>query len=95
MRDHQADFDAKNAVVFGISFDTQEENKAFAEKFDFEYPLLCDVSREVGIAYGAAEEESSGFAKRICVIIDPEGKVKHVDENVTPKGFAERTLALL
>ncbi len=95
MRDHQADFDAKNAVVLGISFDSPEENKAFAEKFDFKYPLLCDVSREVGIAYGAAEEGSSGFAKRISIIIDPEGKVKHVDENVSPKGFAERTLALL
>jgi peroxiredoxin Q/BCP len=95
LRDHQAEFDAKNAVVLGISFDTQEENKAFADKFDFKYPLLCDTSREVGVAYGAAEAGSTGFAKRIAIIIDPEGKVKHVDENVSPKGFAERTLALL
>ncbi len=59
-----------------MSFDTQAENKAFAEKFSFGYPLLCDTDRTMGLAYGAADEPGiGGYAKRIAVIIGPEGEV--------------------
>jgi len=95
LRDLQAEYTAKNAVIVGISFDTREDNKAFAEKYQFPFPLLCDTTRSVGMAYGAAKDAKSGTAKRIGVIIDPDGKVKHVDDQVTPKGYAERTLELL
>ncbi len=59
-----------------MSFDTQADNKAFAEKFSFDYPLLCDVDRTMGLAYGAADEPGvGGYAKRIAVIIGPSGEV--------------------
>ena len=29
--------------VIGVSFDTPEENRAFAEKFDFPFPLWSDT----------------------------------------------------
>lgn len=81
--------------MLGVSFDTQAENKAFAEKFSFDYPLLCDTDRKMGIAYGAATDASSGFAKRIGVIIDPEGKVKHFEPKVDPKGWPKAAIDLL
>ena len=37
-----------------MSFDSAEENKAFSEKFSFNFPLLCDTDRKMGLAYGAA-----------------------------------------
>ena len=43
----------KGAEVLGISFDSVEENRAFAEKFDYPFRLLCDTERTVGMAYGA------------------------------------------
>ncbi len=39
------EYEAKNTKILGASFDTPEENKAFAEKFDFPFPLLCDTKR--------------------------------------------------
>ena len=39
--------------IAGISFDAPADNKAFAEKFDFPFPLLSDVDREVASRYGA------------------------------------------
>ena len=55
MRDHADRVSAAGLQVLGISFDTVDENRAFAEKFEFPYRLLCDVDRSVGIAYGAAD----------------------------------------
>jgi peroxiredoxin Q/BCP len=41
-------------VILGASFDSQEANAKFAKKFDFNFPLLCDTNRELGMAYGPA-----------------------------------------
>ena len=42
LRDHADRLDAAGLHVLGISFDGIDENRAFAEKFDFPYRLLCD-----------------------------------------------------
>ena len=52
-------------MVVGISCDTPEENAAFKDKFDFPYDLLCDVGKEVAVAYGAAASDDAGNPKRI------------------------------
>jgi peroxiredoxin Q/BCP len=87
--------DAKNAAILGVSFDTVAENKHFAEKFKFPYPLLSDTTRAMGIAYGAAEDAKSGNAKRVAYIIGPDGKVKNVFPKANTASFAVDVLALL
>jgi peroxiredoxin Q/BCP len=52
------------------------KNRAFAEKFAFPYPLLSDPDRAVGVAYGAADSPSSGTARRITYLIDPDGVIQ-------------------
>src|SRR5688572_11206148 len=42
---HRAAYEKKNAVILGVSFDTEAENAAFAKKFHFDFPLLCDTER--------------------------------------------------
>ena len=59
----------------GISFDSVDDNRAFAEKFDFDFPLLCDTSRAIGLAYGACDDKDAGYAKRISYLIGPDGHV--------------------
>jgi peroxiredoxin Q/BCP len=54
-----------------VSFDAVEENAAFAKKFQFPFPLLCDVKREIGVAYGAAGGPTDEYAKRITYVFDP------------------------
>jgi peroxiredoxin Q/BCP len=70
-------------VVLGASFDTVEENRAFAEAQEFGYQLLSDVTREVGEAYGvkkAPDEQWADFPKRLTFLIDPDGVVRKVYE---------------
>lgn len=75
-RDQIQEFDAKDVQLLGISFDTVPDNAAFAKKFNFNFPLLSDTSREVGLAYGAAEEADAQYAKRVSFLIGPDGTVK-------------------
>jgi peroxiredoxin Q/BCP len=75
-----------------VSFDTVAENKAFADKFDFPYSLLCDTTKAMSIAYGAAADANAKYPARISYIVD-DGKIswatevtdieQHVEEAVT------------
>jgi peroxiredoxin Q/BCP len=78
-----------------VSFDTPEANQAFAEKYGFPYRLLCDVDRTVGVAYGAADDAAAKTARRVSVLIDPQGKVHKVWPKVDTKAHPAEVLALL
>lgn len=65
-------------MIVGASFDTVEEQKAFAVENDFSYVLLSDTGREIGRAYEAEREEGDdyherGYPRRISYLIDPDG----------------------
>lgn len=62
-----------------------EENKAFAEKFDFPFLLLSDTERKLGLDYGACEDASAGAAQRISYLIGPNGKIVEVYGEVNPE----------
>ena len=83
---------AQGIEVLGVSFDTVEENRAFAEKFDFPYPLLCDVDRALGVAYGAAEGTDAQFAKRISYLIDEQGRIRLAYPKVKPDDHLDQVL---
>ena len=70
-----------------MSFDTEAENKSFAEKFSFNFPLLCDVDRKMGVAYGAADDTKAGNARRVGAVIDPQGKIKEWLPKVDARGY--------
>jgi len=78
--------------VLGISFDPVEENRAFAEKFDFPFRLLCDVDRAVGMAYGAADSPQAGYAKRISYVIGEQGEILLAYPKVNPSEHLDRVL---
>ena len=92
MRDRKDEASARNLEVLGISFDSVEENRAFAEKFDFPYKLLCDVDRAVGLAYGAADSADAEYAKRISYVIDEEGRIQLVYPKVKPDAHLDQIL---
>jgi peroxiredoxin Q/BCP len=94
-RDRQSKFEQKNTVLLGVSFDSVSENAAFAKKFGFEFPLLCDTERAVGIAYGACEKMQDTYAKRIAYVIDESGKVAKAFPKVEAAAFPEFVLGQL
>ncbi len=94
-RDRIAEFEQKNVQVFGVSFDTVEENKAFAEKFEYNFPLLCDTKRDIGMAYGACDDAQAANAKRISYLIGPDGTIKHSFGKVDAINHPQEALAML
>ena len=73
-------------MILGVSFDTPAENKQFAEKYAFNFPLICDTDRTIGTAYGANADPQKGAA-RVGVVIDPEGKIKQWHERVDARAW--------
>ena len=92
MRDHADRVDAAGLHVLGISFDSVDENRAFAEKFAFPFRLLCDIDRSVGMAYGAADAPEAGYAKRISYVIDEDGRILHAYPKVDPNTHLDQVL---
>ena len=67
-------------MIVGASFDTVEEQKAFAEEHSFPYSLISDATKEIGRAYEAERGEGEdyhemGIPRRISYLIDPEGNI--------------------
>jgi peroxiredoxin Q/BCP len=77
-RDRAPEFAQAGVEIVGVSFDTPEDNRGFAEKNGFPFRLLSDVDRKVGELYEtkrAPEESSPGYAKRRTYLIDPQGVI--------------------
>jgi peroxiredoxin Q/BCP len=67
--------------VVGVSVDTVESHRNFAEKNDLNFPLVSDHDKRISRTYGALSEDSS-HAKRMTFIIDKEGKIARIFTNV-------------
>lgn len=95
LRDRLDDFTARNAVVFGASFDTPEENRAFAQ--DQEYPfLLLSADRSTGEAWDVArpaDDRFANFPRRYSYLVDPEGIVRHAYDVTDVATHADAVLA--
>lgn len=49
-------------MILGASFDTVEENRAFADAQEFPFRLLSDVDRSVGAAYEVVRDPDDRYA---------------------------------
>lgn len=85
----------KGVQILGVSFDTVAENAAFAEKFAFPYPLLCDTERSIGLAYHATADPKAGDAKRITYVIGPDGTILQAHGAVKAREHPTTLLASL
>jgi peroxiredoxin Q/BCP len=88
-RDDFKTFEDKGIQIFGVSLDNESDNKAFAEKFSFPYPLLCDVNKEIALAYHAVKNKDDQYASRISYVIDGEGKIIESIESVDTKNHSK------
>ena len=97
LRDDFPNFKKIKAKILGISADSVKSHKKFAEKYNLPFTLLSDEKREVLKKYGVIKEKSM-FGKtflgiqRMSYLIDKEGNVAKVYENVKPAVHAEEVL---
>jgi len=75
-----------NAQVLGISVDSVDSHRVFAEQLGgITFPLLADFhpKGDIIVKYGLWRDDK-GYSRRAVVIVDREGIVRHVE--VIPKG---------
>lgn len=82
LRDMLADLQKMNGNLVAISVDAPFAQKAFAEKYSLNFPLLCDFKREVTKSYGIIRNNLSGVngydaANRAIFILDDMGKITY------------------
>jgi len=84
-QDSIGDFKKQGASLYGISVDSAFSHKAFQEHLGIQFPLLADFEPkgEVARKYGMYMEKH-GTNERGFVVIDADGKVKHVHKSPSP-----------
>jgi peroxiredoxin Q/BCP len=86
-RDELPKFGNLNAVILGVSPDSVESHKKFADKYKLPFTLLSDEKKEVLEKYEVWKEKSMYGKKymgvvRTTYIIDGEGKIKKIFSKV-------------
>jgi peroxiredoxin Q/BCP len=81
-----------DAVLVGVSKDSVDSHKRFAEKYDLHCHLLADPDGAILQRLGI-QQPLGGRARRTTFVIDKSGIVRHVFENVSARGHAEVVLA--
>ncbi len=99
-RDSIEDFKKIKAVVLGVSPDSVESHKKFAEKYDLPFPLLSDPEKKVLNKYGVWKEKSMYGRKymgveRTTVVIDENGKIMKIFPKVKVKGHVDQVKKIL
>ncbi len=95
-----AEFEARGAVVIGVSRDSTASHARFAEKYGLNFTLLSDTELDVIKAYGVWQEKKlygkvSMGVVRTTYLIDENGVIVHAAEKVKPDTNAAEMLALL
>lgn len=90
-RDFKNEFDDLNTEIIGISTDSIKFHKKFIEKYDLNFTLLSDKSKTLCSACGV-KGLSGVVAKRTTFLLDDQGKIRYIWENVKAKGHAEDVL---
>ena len=90
-RDHASELGG--AVVLGVSCDAADSHRAFAQKFNLNFPLLADTTGELSKRWGV--RGAMGVPRRVTFVLDREGRIARVFEGVKVDGHTAEVLAAL
>jgi thioredoxin-dependent peroxiredoxin len=80
-------------AVVGVSVDSVEDQKSFADKCGVPFPLLADRDRSVARAYGVLG--FLGVAKRVTFFVGADGRVTEVVQGLLPGPHIRRAAELV
>jgi peroxiredoxin Q/BCP len=93
-RDDIAKLRQAGAEVIGVSLDDVKSHAEFAAKYHVPFPLLADSERKVATDYGVlGSKVGFHYARRTTFLIDPQGKVAKVYEDVDPEKNSAQVLS--
>jgi peroxiredoxin Q/BCP len=93
IRDLYEQLKQTGAVVIGVSTDSRDSHRAFAEKHALPFLLASDETGKIAQAFGVPLK--NGRASRESFVIGADGRIKRVFTEVNPKGHAAELLATL
>jgi peroxiredoxin Q/BCP len=99
-RDNIEDFNELDLMVFGISPDGPEAHRQFKDKYQLNFPLLCDENLDVARAFDVVTEKEKEGKKikgimRTTFVIDSSGIIRWIERPVSVEGHIERVLQVL
>ncbi|MCH5586546.1 thioredoxin-dependent thiol peroxidase [Shimazuella sp. AN120528] len=99
-RDAYDKFSSLNAVIIGVSRDSEASHRKFVDKYDLPFLLLSDTKETVCKQYDVLKEKKM-FGKtgvgieRSTFIIDKDGKVVKIYRKVKVKDHVEEALSFI
>ena len=99
-RDDYSAYENSGVTILGVSPDTPESHQKFKKKYDLPFTLLADTDHQVSDRYGVwgpkkfMGREYEGV-QRTTFLIDPQGQITRVFENVKPAQHSQEILAAL
>ena len=99
-RDAFPKFKKTDAIILGVSPDSVDSHKKFAEKYQLNFNLLADEEKKVVQLYGVWKEKSMYGRKymgveRTTFIIDEKGRIKNIFTKVKVDGHDKEVLEAL
>jgi peroxiredoxin Q/BCP len=91
-----AKYDAKNAVILGVSVQDEKSHQEFCAKESLTFKLLADRDKQVSEQYGSVMNLGvMKLSARHTFLIDPQGVVRKVWTEVDVKKHSDDVLAAL
>lgn len=99
-RDAQDEYGEANAVVIGVSPDSEKSHQRFRDKYDLPFLLLADPDRQAIEAYEVWKEKNMYGKKymgveRSTFIIDEAGVVQEILRKVKVEGHVQAVISSL
>jgi peroxiredoxin Q/BCP len=95
---HNADFEAANTVIIGLSKDSVKSHEKFRDKYCLPFPLASDEEGNACESYGCWVEKSMYGKKymgieRSTFLIDKQGVIRALWRKVKVEGHVQEVLA--
>jgi peroxiredoxin Q/BCP len=92
-RDRFTQFQANDIAVLGVSLDSVESHKGFAEKLGLPFPILSDTDHKLAKAMGVLRGFGIlSYARRETFLIDPQGTIVYHYPEVDTGSHADKVL---
>jgi peroxiredoxin Q/BCP len=99
-KDSFPEFNKLNAVVLGVSADSEKSHQGFSAKYNLPFTLLADPDKEVINKYDVWKEKSLYGKKymgieRTTYVIDEKGKILKIFPKVKVEGHVDEVMKVI
>ena len=93
-RDNLQQIRKMGAEIIGVSLDSIESHRKFADKYSLPFPLISDKDKRIAKEYGVLKDTGTS-ASRVTFIIDRKGKVAKIFPKVDVTKHTEEVVMAL